>query len=554
MSYDVFRVGTDEITNMGVETMQTQVSEVAATRGNHEDADYDGFIARMNARLLRNCSDGDEPLFTTDATGLWDLYLAGFEDPVERQYHNCHCCRHFVDRFGALVTIGEDGSTTPAFWSVDDSPPEYAVAISEMVMAVRLAKVTGVFRSSDPTWGTPRTGVWRHMALQPSPRMLLKLATLTAGQAMAEKREDFHTVMRALSEFTKPNLETALTMLKADSLYRSEKVLGQAEWLHALHVARAMAHGVRKANVVWRAVANAPAGFCHPRSSMIGTLLEDIAAGKDFDEVARAFKAKMHPLSYQRPQAAPTSGAIEAAEKLVAKLGLERSLPRRFARLDEVQAIWRPAQKKGVPSSGVFSHLKPKGSEAAPMAIAAGVMTWEKFSRTVLPTAEVIQLLAPHHGPYTAMVTAVNLDAPPILQWDVEGARNPVSWYFWNGGASAAQFNLGAGRYVEVEAITLKPSMWNGGNEHHGAGVVFILEGARESRQAGAALFPEILKSELREVRSVIESYSKGATIEGMGEPHAAGIGLSKGNAQWDCIVRVRSGGQSLEYRLDRWD
>ena len=90
-------------------------------------------------------------------------------------------------------------------------------------------------------------------------------------------------MMHAMGEFTREHLETALTLLKTDSLYRSEKVLGQTEWLHGLHVARAAAHGsAANANVVWRAVATAPAGFCHPRSSMIGTLLEDIAAGKDF--------------------------------------------------------------------------------------------------------------------------------------------------------------------------------------------------------------------------------------------------------------------------------
>ena len=69
-------------------------------------------------------------------------------------------------------------------------------------------------------------------------------------------------------------------------------------------------------------------------------------------------------------------------------------------------------------------------------------MTWDKFQRTVLPSAERIEFLAPSHGSYTALVTAANAEAPPILQWDRDGARNPVSWYFWNGGSSASQFGL----------------------------------------------------------------------------------------------------------------
>jgi len=544
--------------------METQVSEGPVVHGNHADADYDGFLARVQARFLSSIEGGAAPLFETDAADLWGAYLGTFGPaPAEgeaatplRQYHTCHACRQFVERFGGLVAVDAAGMTAPAIWHEDDAPDAYKPAIAAMARLVRKAKVTGVFLSSDRVWGTPETGVWHHLALTPPAAILHKRATLTAGQAMAEKREDFKTVMHALNEFTQPHLELALTLLKTDALYRGEKVLGQAEWLHGLHVARAAAHGSAKANAVWRAIATAPAGFCHPRSSMIGTLLEDIAAGMEFSEVSRRFAAKMHPLAYQRPQAAPTAGAIAAAEKIMQQLGAAGSLARRLARLDEVQALWKPTPPKDAPAAeGVFGHMKPKGAEAAPsMTIPAQTMTWDKFQRTVLPTAERIEFRAPSVGAYTALVTAVNANAPPILQWDREDARNPVSWYFWNGGSSAASFGLAAGAFVPVEAIAFKPSMWNGGNEHQGQGVLFVLAGARESKQAGAALFPEILKAEFHGIRSVIEAYSRGANIEGMKEPHAAGVMLTKGDKAWQATVRVWSGGKSLDYCLDRWD
>ena len=544
--------------------METQVSEGPVAHGNHNDADYDGFLVRVQARFLKNIEGGAVPLFETDAADLWGAYLGTFGPaPAEgeaatplRQYHTCHACRLFVERFGGLVTVDAAGMTAPAIWHEDDAPDAYKPAIAAMARLVRKAKVTGVFLSSDRVWGTPETGVWHHLALTPPGAILHKRATQTAGQAMAEKREDFKTVMHALNEFTQPHLELALTLLKTDALYRSEKVLGQAEWLHGLHVARAAARGSAKANAVWRAIATAPAGFCHPRSSMIGTLLEDIAAGMEFSEVSRRFAAKMHPLAYQRPQAAPTAGAIAAAEKIMQQLGAAGSLARRFARLDEVQALWKPAPAKDAPATeGVFGHLKPKGAEAVPsMTIPAQTMTWDKFQRTVLPTAERIEFRAPSVGAYTALVTAVNADAPPILQWDREDARNPVSWYFWKGGSSAASFGLGAGAFVPVDAVAFKPSMWNGGNEHQGQGVLFVLAGARESKMAGAALFPEILKAEFHGIRSVLEAYSRGASIEGMKEPHAAGVMLTKGDKAWQATVRVWSGGKSLDYCLDRWD
>ena len=79
---------------------------------------------------------------------------------------------------------------------------------------------------------------------------------------------------------------------------------------------------------------------------MIGTLLEDLATGMDFATVSARFAAKMHPLKYLRPQAAPRAGNIADAEKIVAKLGIARSLERRFARIDEIETLWTDAPRR----------------------------------------------------------------------------------------------------------------------------------------------------------------------------------------------------------------
>ncbi len=531
------------------QTATTTEAHVAS----HYDSDYDDLLRRVSARFVENIRDG-VPLFITDAD-LWDIYLGGFTDPADRQHHDCHACRNFLTRFGGLVTIDDTGTITPAFWSADDAPALYTMPVHAMIRVIRRAKVTGVFLSADRVWGLPETGEWHHFSVTPPPSMLYRGTIQTATQKMAEKHEDFVTVIRALSEFTTAHLELALTLLKSDALYRSEKVLGQAEWLYTLHTSRAETrNGTCKANMIWKAVATAPAGFCHPRSSMIGTLLEDIAAGMSFETVSRRFADKMHPLSYQ---AAPTTGAIAAAEKVVAQLGAAGSLARRFARLDEVVALWTPTSAVDVPkSAGVFGYLIPKGKQrpATIMVVPTQTMTWDKFQREVLPTAERIEFRAPASGSYSALVTAVHPDAPPILQWDREEQRNPVSWYFWNGGSTAASFGLKAGTFVPVDAITLKPSMWYGGNAHQGSGVMFILSGAHDTRMAGAAIFPEILRTEFHGIRSVIEAYSRSAEIAGLKEPHAAGIMLDKGSGHWDVVLRVWAGTHPMDYRLDRWD
>lgn len=524
----------------------------AVAGGNYNNHDYEDFLARFNSRFLAVLKTG--PLFTTDAEGLWTAYLESFPEGAERQHHNCSACRHFIERYAQLVTIDEEGKTTPALLDIEDDT--YGAAIAAMAKIARKAKVNGVFLSSERVLGSPVTGIWRHLSIELPKSMLHSRVTLTANQMMAEKREDFININRALAEFTLPMLEQALTLLKSDALYRSEKVMGPAQWLHDLQVARAASH--RKANVVWRAIGTAPAGFCHPRASMVGTLLEDIAAGMEFGEVSRRFQSKMHPLQYQRPQAAPNAGAIAQAEKIVGQLGAAGSLARRFAHLEEVEALWKPKATPETKTEGVFGHLKAKGAaEPINMVVPPQTMTWDKFARTVLPEADSIQFHArAARDHYTALLTAVNADAPPILQWDNPERRNPVSWYVWHGGSAPEQFGLRTGSLVPVSAVTFKPSMWGdpeGKHSHQGQAVIFLLEGAKETRQSGAALFPEILKAEFHGVRSVIEAYSRNAEIEGIENATACGILLQKG-ANWEHMFRVTTKGKAVDYRLDRWD
>jgi hypothetical protein len=405
-----------------------------------QDEQYDAMVARMQARFEANVAGG-APLFTTDAEDLFGAYL-GVMPPHWQQYHNCTACRRFVDTYGGLVTIDTHGDIRSAIWNEEDASPLYRASFAAMAARVNTARVTGVFISSDVEWGTLATGEWHHMALKQPAARVYRNPVLTAGQARAEKREDFRILVAGLLEFKHAHVTQAVTLLRTtDALYRSEKVLGVAEWLSDLHQRREATRNSRgQENLTWLAVATAPVGFCHIRSSMIGTLLEDIAAGLPFDDISRRFADKMRPSRYQRSQAAPSTGAVEAAEKLVEQLGLAPALPRRYARFDEIQKIWTPGGSHqavaAAPEGGVFGHLKTKDAEpaTAPLEIPASTITWEKFQRTVLSEALTIEAIVPPASDrFMALVTALDPKAPPLLQWDNPEARNPVSWYYASG-------------------------------------------------------------------------------------------------------------------------
>ena len=296
------------------------------------DPVFDGHVKVLQDRLTNFLHHYGPLLFTTDAKGLFDAYLEAFPKET-RQHFNCTTCRRFIDAYGGLVAITPQGDFASPFWGLD-APEFYAMPTRAMMDKVLAARVTGVFYSRGFRLGTPEAGGWTHFsAVLPPTYTGLHKMTLTPGQARAEKREDFGQVMRALDEFSSEDLAQAVRLLKSETLYRAEKLLGAAEWLADLQRIREEVQNRRtREAMIWRAVGLAPAGFCHPRSGMLGTLLEDIQAHLPYTDLKQRFDAKMHPLQYQRPQAPPAAGAIAQAEKLVAGLRLQKgnSLMGRF--------------------------------------------------------------------------------------------------------------------------------------------------------------------------------------------------------------------------------
>ena len=92
---------------------------------------------------------------------------------------------------------------------------------------------------------------------------------------MAEKREEFKMVNRALQDFTAETVSQALELINADILYRGDKAKPNIMWFDELASKASTFKGERKRNITWLAVANAPSGFTHIRSSAAGNFVEE---------------------------------------------------------------------------------------------------------------------------------------------------------------------------------------------------------------------------------------------------------------------------------------
>lgn len=492
---------------------------------------YSGFLDAVRK------SNNEGYFFTTDVKGLWEIYLNSFTDSTERQIHNCNICRYFFERYGGLVKINRDGKTESAFWKsyVDGYP------MRELRSAVENAKVTGVFYSPERTLGTPKTGMWSHISFD-NPYQMANTHDLTI-----EKRNAFDQVRSFVVEYPMSDVERAVDFLKSGSLRRPEKVLPAAEWLLDICRAKKEKKGKAFINSIWLAVATAPDGFCHPRASVLGSLVEDIHAGLDGAAIVSRFNDKMEPDLYQRPQAPPKAGNIDAAEKLVEKLGVAKSLVRRFARLEELELLWKPEEQRT--EGGVFGKLKENNASKRSAIGGAQNITAVRFMRDVIPQAVSMRVEVPHRGNFFAFVSADDMDAPPILQWDFPERRNPISLYCYVNESRAGDWGL-VGSHADCTGAVRPPAMWYGAEmRNHKDGLFFILKGCADKRNSSSALFPEILKPELREIRSTIEAYSHKTPLLGFESATACGI-----NAVGTKVIVMLKSGLTVTYNIVMWE
>lgn len=427
---------------------------------------YPIFEATMQANFDKAIATG-RPLFLTHTEDLNELYLSNIPEIMEgvRQHYTCHACRQFLQRFGSLVTINEDGITQSVLFNEEFVPALFKTSVQAMREAVESASVSGVFIPDARVLGTPKTGEWTHLHVKLPESMRNRSLLRNAYQAMAEKREDFNVLRRVSSQHTVSAVNSAIALLKSETVYRGDRYAPHAEWFRDVLTKIQLLESQKAIrNYLWLAAAKAPTGFIPSNSSNVGQLLGDIADGMSLTEAGQKLSQRLNPATFQRAQTPPKQNAILEHQRIFEKLReaghvAEDSLKRRYAKYEEVPKIWEEStieKEEEATPSGVFAHLLPK-TEAKPADLPAKLMTWEKFSQTILPTAKKLEVSVDNPSHFMALVAADYPTAPNILQWD-----NGFSWYY-HGGIDAEikrRVEEAGGRYDDNEIrVSL---MWEG--------------------------------------------------------------------------------------------
>jgi hypothetical protein len=580
----------------------TPLAEKTATFNKHAE-DYAALLRSLQSTMVRRLESSRRAVFRTspkmkgtplmDQAGievdayLNDIYLAAMPDEDQRQHHSCTCCRRFINNFGALVTIDAEGKTHSLFFDAETFPKDnyFYTAVERLQEVIERAPVIGIHRSSSTVWGTQDEGGYTHMSAIPPVDLIYRREDKSAKQAQLILKEDFN---RMAEELAKPylsvdNLTQLKRVLDSEVLQGDEKIQGAGMWLYRTAVDRAEAKSKTvKDNLLWRAIGSALPGYTHPNSTMVGTVLDDIVAGKSFESIQKRFAAKTRPDVYRQQTAAPTVNHLEVAEKLVEKLGIAPAMRRRVATFEDIQDrafVWRKLIKptlevKEVKPATVFGHLHAKNKVVKKeLALPASKMSWNKFVAEILPHATDLEIYIPESYDYfSGFLTQADPEAKPILAYDLEEDRNPVSIYQRYTqvqeniyapkkmmGVQPEVWGLESGAYHPVKGVIKAPHQWGDTTiATMGNLLIFLIDGGWdkmiENGVPGLALFPQLLKQELFEIERAMTAFSNAGKVEGDVTQQVIGLGISQGGTWNPRHLRVTSADGQRAIVIDRWE
>lgn len=406
--------------------MSTKTKKAAGV----ETADFRPFARAVLARFEELSR---HELYVTDCDDLYEKYLAAFPpgtNPVHlvRTVHDCNTCKQFIRRLGKLVAI-RDGKVLTVWGGLKAVEHPFEEVAAALDAAVKAARVLTVFRTKERQYGVEHNvgsnGVknyhlWgkvadRHFAATPDTKR-------------GEQEAIFQVMRRGLSVIGDTDLGTVIDLIDSNGLYRGAefraKVVGFRE-LKRRYVDRDTDADPTGDLFVWENLGNPHGRF---RNDVIGTLLVDMAEGKDLDQAVRAFETKVAPANYKRPTAVITQRMVDDALATINKLDLGGAIARRFLKLSDVSVndvLFVDNDTRGKMKDGLAAVLEGSVRKAPPDLKKATRVAADEFVRDVLPGARTLDLFLEnrHQGNFVSLTTSD--DPARLFKWD-----SPAAWSY----------------------------------------------------------------------------------------------------------------------------
>lgn len=413
-----------------------------------------------------------------DGDALYQRYLAAFPEgtnPIFKKQteHECSCCRHFIRRAGNVVSVDDQG-LIHTIWdeAVDKAPHPYNVVASALRAWVLSADISDLYRvgPKETSFGAATTRsldaggkalTWNHLYTDAIPRTL---QAASPDQVRGDYRTTVQVFTRGLVELAPSALETVLSLIEANNLYRgAEHKNAVVQFMAAQQAYLAKKPGEQHV-FVWT---NATGPASRFRNTVIGTLVQDLSEGVDVERAVTSFEQKVAPTNYKRTSAIITPAMVKKAMETIEALGLEPALERRFATISDISVNdvkWVDGGVKSMMKGGLADTLMKVAATSSPKSLKkdeerAEDIGLEAFVERVLPetTSMEILLKGEHLGNLMSLTAPVHAEPKQLFRWS-----NDFAWsYGGNVTDSIAERVKKAGGRVEGATLRVSLSWFN---------------------------------------------------------------------------------------------
>ena len=375
-----------------------------------------------------------------DKDELWNLYLDSFPEGTnkiyrERREYDCSCCRHFIKTIGNVVTIKNNQVHT--IWEFQTGSSTFQPVVEALDRYIKAHAVSDVYVSKLKSIGTDhnreevdgKINVYEHFFLI-LPDKFVDRSYRSEGDIKGSFRDVRNVFKRSLDEISQEAIETVLELIMQNSLYKGEEWKGVlTEFLRYKRDYEKISESERE-NYAWEKSVTAGAVIGKIRNHSIGTLLVNISEGMELDLAVRKYEQIVAPANYKRPKAIYTKKMLEEAQKTVEELGYMNSLPRRFAKLDDITVnnilfSNRDAAKRI--SGNVFEDMVAEATINPKRFSKVEEIGIEQFVKDVLPTAKELEVYFEnkHRQNMVSLIAPQNPESPSMFKWN-----NPFSWAY----------------------------------------------------------------------------------------------------------------------------
>jgi hypothetical protein len=419
-------------------------------------------------------------VYVTNIEGdvLYARYLAAFPEgtnPIFRKAteHECSCCKQFIRRAGNVVAVTDKGGIR-TIWdeAADKAPHPYNVVATALRDIVRDVDISDLFRVSNKegSFGAAVTRsmntegqalTWNHLYTDPIPKAL---QAASPDQVRGDYRTTVQVFKRGLVELAPSALDTVLSLIEANNLYRgAEHKRAVVEFMTAqrAHLAK---DGRAQTIFEWTNAVGPASRF---RNTVIGTLVQDLSEGVDVERAVASFEQKVAPTNYKRTSAVITPAMVKKAMQTIEELGLEPALERRFATISDISVNdvkWVDGSVKPAMKGGLMADLMKVAEKQNPPnmhreTISAEDIGLDAFVERILPetTGMEVFLKGEHLGNLMSLTAPVHPEPKQLFRWN-----NDFAWsYGGNVTDSIAERVKKAGGKVEGATLRVSLSWFN---------------------------------------------------------------------------------------------